>query len=365
MKPNILGVKWQFHQLWNTAMDSLPQKPLVKREHIWASELYRPYIDRYLKMHAVAYSNPPNARSLRKFCSGHIWEWIISLILTMCGVMKEKQLRGEVQLPGLLRVTGKMDFVAGGEIDWEKVEAEIATIQKLFQLAIDDMPPFIAHAINHIIPSMKQKFGSNKLLECVAETKAISTFMMAKVQKTQKPLIHNAMQTYHYVLGNPKDILYGKIWYICKDDNIMEEFEIENSKELTKLYRTDVKEMTDIFNASNKKNPMKTLPLPENEVEFDTDLYKFTLNRMGVEWSPYLELIYGYKTPEEFRMRFQKLVTQFNRTFKRCVTGAPLTKLDKEIKPQGEEMFPEWDKYVQQAKKEGAFLKAEEVEEEE
>lgn len=279
--------------------------------------------------------------------------------------MKEKQLRGEVSLPGLLRVSGKIDFVAGGEIDWQKTEAEIATIQKLFALAIDDMPPFIAHAINHIIPVMKQKFGSNKLKEMVVETKSVSTFVMAKIQKTQKPLIHNAMQTYHYILGNPKELDEGKIWYICKDDNIMEEFSLVESKELSKVYRHDVKMMTDIFGASNHKNPMKTRPNGEDEVLFDTDMFKFEVNRMGVEWSPYLELIYGYKTPEEFRDKWKKMVAQMNRTFKRCVSGAKMTALNKETIAAAEEIFPDWDKHVQRARAEGAFLKPEETEEDE
>ena len=109
----ILGTSWRFSKLWNQSLLSIPDKPLIKRNYIFASELGQSYVDRYLKMWATPYTNPPNDRSRRKFSSGHCWEWIVGLVLTMCGILKEKQLRGEVEIPKCLRVSGRLDFIAG------------------------------------------------------------------------------------------------------------------------------------------------------------------------------------------------------------------------------------------------------------
>lgn len=140
-KPKIIGLPWDFADLMNESIRCFPQKTMVKRSHIWASELGGDFASRYLKMHAHIPTNPPNDRSRRKFISGDIFEWIVYLVLTMCGVLKQTQLHGEVQLPGMLRVTGRLDFIAGGDVDWEKAKHEIEKIKSLFAAAISEMPP--------------------------------------------------------------------------------------------------------------------------------------------------------------------------------------------------------------------------------
>lgn len=351
----IIGVPWSFSQLWNDALHCIPENPMIKRDRIYASELGLPFIDRYLKMHAIPYSTPINERSKRKFSSGDCWEWIISLLLTVLGILKERQLKGVVELPGLLPVSGKLDFIAGGEVDWDKAKAEIKRIQDVFSLSISQMPKFIFHAIEHILPQMEKRFNKAPLKEVIFECKSISSYVSDRMTKTGKPMKHHVLQNLHYMLANKYD--EGTLFCICKDDAIGHQFQITITKPLLKMYRDDVKQMTEYYNASNHKNPMKTLPPKEPEIYFDDELYKFTINRMGVEWSNYLELLYGYKTPEQFRDKWKKVIPAWSRVFKRCVTNEKMTPSNLNYIKEAKTVFPEWDKYVAKAKAAGAFDK--------
>lgn len=347
--------------MWNDALHTLPERVLQKRSHIWASELHGAYVDRYLKMHAITPTNPPNDRSRRKFSAGHVFEWIVGLVLTMCGILKSKQLRGEVQLPGMLMVSGKLDFIAGGVIDWEKAKNEIKKVQDLFSVSVGDMPPIIFHAIQYIVANMEKQYGNNLLKEVVFECKSISSFMSQKIEKTNEPMAHHVLQCVHYLLANKMD--ESALFYVSKDDLIGYQFQVLNCKETLKAYRDDVKQMTDYYNASNQKNPLKTLPPVEPEILFDDVLFRFQMN-FRVEYSNYLTMLYGYGTPEEYRMKWTPEVGKWNRVFKRYVRGDKITEMNKIVLKELTKVFPEWEKYAHKAKMEGAFLKPEEMEEE-
>ena len=359
-KTKVIGHSWSFAKLWNEAALSLPERPLQKRNYIWASELGLGFCDRYLKMHAITPTNPPNDRSRRKFVSGDIWEWLIGLVLTATGVLKEKQLRGEVELPGCLRVSGKIDFIAGGVIDWEKAKHEIMKMQQVFDVSLEDTPRFIAHAVSHIICRMEKEYGSKPLKEMIIENKAISAFMANKIESGGKAMPHNVLQTSHYLIANPL-ISEAKLNYICKDDNIMYEFSIERERKLMQFYRDDVTKMTEIYNASDHSRPLKTMPAPEPEVLFDQNAFRFEKN-FRVEYSNYLTLIYKYKTPEDYRMTWQKKVTDWNRVFKRCVKGENITPANRTIITEVTRFFPEWDKWIDKAKASGIMINEQEEE---
>lgn len=182
--------------------------------------------------------------------------------------------------------------------------------------------------------------------------------MAEKLEKTGKALPHNVLQCCTYMIANNMD---AKLNYVCKDDNIMQEFEVASGAVLLKFYRTDVETMTGWYNASNFKNPLKTMPPKEPEVLFDESMYRFEKN-FSVEYSSYLEFLYGYKSPEAFRLRWQKSVGEWNRVFKRCARGEKITDANKKILNEVIKVFPAWDKYVYRAKSVGAFLKPEDNE---
>lgn len=375
-KSKLIGMPWDFASLFNEALRSIPEYPLTKREHLWASEISGDYLSRYLTMHAHPPTNPPNDRSRRKFVMGHIVEWMVSLILTTIGILKAKQLRGEVQLPGLLKVTGKLDFIAGGMIDWEESKAKLKALDHLFSTSIDDAPPIILHAIKKILPRMEMMFSRVPLMEVILEVKSIASIVFDIVEKTGKPRPTHTMQNLHYLIANPT-IPNGSVLYISKDDAMMAQFNIEKTRQLLKEYKDDVTTMTEYIRASGK-NYMKNLPPKAPEVHFIEGVYRFEKN-MHVQWSKYLTMNYGYKDFDAFKLAWQYKLTSWNRAFKRHVlegqmverkSGDKITEYKMKLTPgnmdsikEAKKVFPEWDKYIIMARKAGAFKKVEEEDE--
>lgn len=352
-----LGMQWGFSELWNESLRSLPERPMVKREHIWASELSGDFTTRYLKMHAHPYTNPFNDRSRRKFIAGHIWEWIVGLILTMCGVLKAQQLRGEIQLPGLLMVSGKLDFIAGGEVDWEKAKAEVKRIQQMFALSVGEVPPIIFYAADRILARMEMMFTRVPLKKIVLECKSVSSFVSDLIEKTGKPRPGHDLQILHYILANPEETDEGMLLYINKDSCLCTQFEITPTSGIIKTYNNDVKQMTEYFRSSGR-DYLKNIPTPEPEVNFVDGSYRFVKN-YHAEYSPYLTMLYGYKDFDQFKNYWQSRLGSWNRVFKRVVTGENITPSNSIIIKEVVKVFPEWDLYVKKAKKANAFAKPE------
>ena len=360
--PKTIGVHWRFDELWNQALDCLPERPLVKRNYMWASEIGSDFCSRYLKMNAVPFTNPPTMRSRRKFTSGHIWEWIIGLVLTASGILKAKQLKGDVELPGMLRVSGRLDFIAGGYVDWDKARLQIQNIQSVFATSNDDVPIIISHAIKTVFETFRKQFEHNPLKEYILESKSIGSWMQKKIEGTNEPMEHHVMQISHYLFAN-KEIESGKIIYISKDDATTYEFDVERTKEVKKLYAEDVKQMTEFYNHGfDSRKPLRFAPPKQPEIYFSEGLWQFRKN-FYVEYSNYLTMLYGYKNFDEFKLKWTSALSSWNRTFRRCVIGAKMTDLNKKTIKEATAVFPQWDKYVQVAKKAGAFQKPEEEEE--
>lgn len=359
-KVNVLGVPWNFAQIWNLTLDNIEDRPSVARDYMYASELGGSFCDRYLKMYGVKPTNPPNVRSKRKFQAGHMWEWVIGMVLISSGMLKKQQVRVESKLPKMLRVSGRLDFICGGDIDWKYAKENVKKIQDSLLLLDIELPPFFFTAIDKFI----DKYSGQRLAETVLEMKSISSFMMEKVQKTG-PMSHNVLQNFHYVYGNDQGIQTGKLMYVCKDDCIMEEFEIAKDEETLKKYRDDIRLMTKYYNAGfDKKNPTALMPPKEPLVLFEEGVWRFSKN-FKVEYSSYLKMLYGYETPEAYRMAWQYKISSWNRVFKRAVRGDRMTDNNLKVIKEVEPIFPQWGKYIKMAKAAGAFAKPEEEGEDE
>jgi hypothetical protein len=145
----------------------------------------------------------------------------------------------------------------------------------------------------------------------------------------------------------------------------MEEFDITEEKSVFDVYKEDVRLMTKYYNAGfNRQVPLELMPGKEPEVFFEEGTWRFVKN-WKVEYSNYLTLLYGYETPEQYgKFKWQRTLASWNRVFKRCVRGDNITPKNKEVIAQASRLFPQWDKYVGKAKKDGAFRKPEELGEE-
>lgn len=282
---------WSLADMWNEVAYREPTV-LKKRDYIYASEIGMPFYDRYLKMKAVPFTNPPNERSRRKFLAGNIWEYTVKQILIACGIYRQE----EVTLNGrpydhCLDVHGRCDFVAGGFVDGEAARIAVAQLK---------LPDFLFVIADKIIAGLADK----RLEEKILELKSVSTFAMDKVEGMGAPMPNHTLQGYHY---HKNGKWKADVAYICKDDCRMAQFPIGKATE--PLYLADLEQMTDHYRAG-KKPPLAPL------LSFDYTFGTFVKN-IYVEYSPYLSH-YGFDTPDDFRAAINYLIS-WNRTLGRFV----------------------------------------------
>lgn len=325
------GPSWEFANVWNQSLVVRKERPLEPRDYVWASEIGGGMLDRYLKMNGVQPSNAPNNRSLRKFQAGDIWEWLCALVLKRAGILQEQQTKLSYQYPGLLRVSGKLDFLAGGQPDWRKARKELSFL---------GLPEMLENASLAIINNLESRFGDDVLKTIVLEIKSCSTFMYAKYERSKQPGVNHRAQEFHYLkaLGMNE----GHVVYVCRDDCMLLEFPVLNPSTVESEYIADLTKITGYI--LNKERPAL-----EREILFDNNLFRFEKN-WKIEYSNYLTMLYGFQTPMEYREKVDKTVASFNRTFKRCVMGDKMTKLNLEVIEIAKKRFPAWDEFVDQAK---------------
>lgn len=319
---------WTFATIWNQSLTRV-ERPARPRSNIWASEIGGSFIDRYLKMTGVPPSNAPNDRSLRKYMAGDVWEWICALVLKRAGILIEAQKKVAYQYPGLLAVMGKMDFLAGGQPDWERARREVNSLT---------LPEMLNNASLAIIARLEETYGNDPLKIMVMEIKSCSSFMFERYDRTgANP--HHEGQVFHYLKAENLD--EGHLVYVCKDDCLLLECPVYNPSDTEKYYKADIEQMTGYLET-------QTVPEIEKEVQFDG--LRFSTN-WKVEYSNYLTMLYDYKTPMEYRERWDKPVSDFNRVFKRCIIDAKMTDKNVAVIAEAVKTFPEWDVYVEQARK--------------
>lgn len=326
-KPGELS--WGFAEVWNQSLEVRPDRPLVPRDYVWASEIGGAMVDRYLKMNGVQPSNAPNMRSLRKFQAGDIWEWICAVVLKRAGILIESQKKLNYQYPGLLRVSGKLDFMAGGQPDWRRARRELTFL---------GLPEMLQNASLSIINQLERRFGSVPLRTIVLEIKSTSSFMYANYDRMGQPGANHRGQLFHYLKA--LDLPEGHIVYVCRDDCQLLEFGVFNPSLAETEYKADLAEIT---------NYIQTRTRPDKEREILYEGFKFSKN-WRIEYSNYLTMLYGYKTPMEYRENVDKAIASMNRTFKRCVTGAKMTDLNLKTIEIAKRAFPAWDDYVEYAR---------------
>lgn len=338
------GMAWSFFGVWNDSLLNRKERPMSPRDYMWASELGGAHVDRYLRMKGTTPTNPPNARSLRKFQAGNIWEWLIAHVLKRAGILIDSQNHLKYQYDGMLEVTGKLDMLAGGSPDWDKAIAEVKMLE---------LPELLEQASLEIINQLRTKYG-NELKKIILEVKSCSSFMFDRYERTGKANPHHIMQLFHYLKA--MDMPEGHIVYVCKDDCRMIELPVFNTPDgnspAEQMYRADIAAMT----ISYRKDIQ---PEVEQEVIFAEDMGKFQKN-WKVEYSGYLTMLYGYSEPEAYRMRWDGKVSTFNRTLGRIImieigkttpTGKPivLTPGNKEGLEEMKATFPNLDAHIARA----------------
>ena len=359
-KVSLQGIEWDFESAWKNAFNLYPERIMQPRSYIYGSEVGQSFRDRYLKMFCHPYSNPFNQRAKAKMMAGRFFEDVVGLVLSGTGMLKERQQRVRVELPGCLPVSGKLDFVAGGTIDWEEAERKAAEVKRLFMASSFETSDFICHMIDHILPHFKNVFGANPAREYVLEAKSVSGFVFNLIDASNKPRQNHPLQLLTYLI--PKDTpKHGMLQYISREDVMMKDFLILPESALLKQYHDDVQKMTMYYNNAGK-NYLKNLPPLEPEVIFEEASCRFVKSN-SAEYSSYLTYNYGYANIDEFKAKWDSRLSKWNRVFKRAAKNETITKANIEIINDAKTVFPDWDNYVHLAQQAGAFQKEEQEDE--
>lgn len=305
------AMKWSFGKIWNDTLEENRERKMEPRERIWASEIGGSFVDRYLKMTGVQPTNPPNARSLRKFEAGRIWECIVGYVLSRAGILISFQKWVKFEYPGLLPVTGKLDYIAGGNPDYDKAAN---TINNEFNW----LPEFVTKATLNIVNKLKEQYP-NGLTEVTLEIKSCSAFMFELYERNGTGSPQHKCQDFHYLKAENRD--EGHIVYISRDDARILEIPVFNPSVVENLYKTDIQTIT---------NYLKNNEQPPNEkfIVYDADLKKFSAN-WKVAYSQYLTMLYNFRDQAEFDETYKPVAERWNRVLGRVARGEKMTDKNK------------------------------------
>lgn len=299
---------WGMAEVWNAALLEREERPVSKREKLWASELGRSPIDTWLKMKGTPYTNPPNARALRKFEAGNVFEWIVSLVLKRAGILKDGQKWCEHRYEGLLPVSGKADFIAGGTIDVKAAKDFIEFLERA------EIPAVFLRCFDRIIEYLNKTYP-NGVEEMPLEIKSVSAYAMDMLEKTRVANAMHRRQAFHYLIANgyEKSLLI----YICRDDLRMMEFDVHKTPIEEQSYKNAIETVSKYYYADER-------PPLEKLIIWDDEYGRFSKN-LGVEWSPYMTMLYGFKEPREYSEVYAKQATNWNRVLKRLKEQKKMT----------------------------------------
>lgn len=327
-------------EIWNKTLETRKDRPLKKRDHLWASELGKAPVDVWLKLNATKPTNPPDARALRKFEAGNLIEWVVEMVLKRAGAVLIKEGdRGTQkwvshQYPNMMEVTGKIDIMSGNE-DGDYTSSLDFDVLRL--------PPIFTKLADNIKAYLEEKYP-NGLEKVPVEVKSCSSFMY-EVYANQGPSDNHKLQLFHYLKaeGVPKGILL----YASKDDLRLLEFEVMNPSPVEDMYKENIAILTKHINSGER-------PPLEKFINFDMDSFKFRAN-WKVMYSDYLTLLYGFEHQESFRTTFDKKVNSYNRVFKRIAQEKKMTKLNLEIIEDMKNELPNYKEVIILAQKSGKF----------
>lgn len=238
---------WRIEDVWNDALIT-QRRETQARDYIYASEIGRNYWERYHKMMGVEPTNHYDARVLRKFAAGDLFEDVVGMILRKCGILIAEQER--VELPATdkhLRVSGRIDFHAGGISDWSEARRRVDA---------EDWPDAIKNICYKIIDKFEKEYPAG-LDNKVIEVKSVNSMLFwSKKDYLLEAYPWHQYQLLTYLIALQKS---GKILYISKDDLTLKEFDFEPTEEMKVAYYKDLEEMTHYY--VNKIMPPKPDPV--------------------------------------------------------------------------------------------------------
>ena len=292
---------------WNAGFIDQEEWASKPRDYLWASELGNAPIDLFLRLKGEKPSNPPNDRAKRKMGAGVDWEHTIEQILRSAGILLDTQVRCEHQYVGLMKVTGKLDFLIGGK-------ADLAAAAKYLADGTNYISPNRQRAAQRAIKHYAEKYP-NGFDPMPIELKSISDYAMNDMEESNKPVARNVLQIAHYLKSNKHTA--GILSYLNRNDERMMEFVVELTPEIEAEYRKPIEIISKYYMAGE-------MPPKEKLIIWDEQNNKFTKN-LNVSWSNYLTMLYGFKEPREYDEIYGKKATQWNGLLARVKLGKKMT----------------------------------------
>lgn len=312
---------WSLQETWNNLIveERIPEP----RTYIRASELGKPFLDRYYTMKGEKPTNPFSARILRVFDSGKIFEvQVIERIFRLLGILIKSQGEVTLQIPGLLPVIGHHDPKVGGKIDIAKVEKilsaeffetmfkEVTALNPLYAefLELARIDDWMRIRIKKLVEKLLADYP-NGLRVLTTEIKTVNSHAFwSPANKDDKTAFfggypHHKLQLWTYLMADEQP--EGRLFYISKDDlTLMESPVFFDDEALKDLWMKDVTEMTRLWN-------LGVPPDKEEDIVFNNERNCYEPN-WRIKRSSYFTKITGFTTTEDWERTLRSELKKLN-----------------------------------------------------
>ena len=299
---------WRLEEIWNSQLRAEQYPPKV-REHIWASEIGKNFYERYQKMMGVPVTNPPDDRVLRKFSAGTWFEEQIGYILERVGILQSKQEKVWIEpTSDCLAISGKIDYIAGGVIDWDKARQSVRSAK---------FPTFVENIGLSVIDYFQTKYPFG-LEPIIYEVKSVnSQVFWAKKDYLEEAYPWHVFQDYTYLLA--KKYPLGRILYISKDDLTIKEIDVHCPDEVIgNHWLNDIKTMTNYIRTKTEPPLPEPIVLnPRGKIRFQRNKQKMVVmgkyeENWEIKWSPYFTKMTGFEDSDTWITSLKPKIKQLN-----------------------------------------------------
>lgn len=292
---------WTLQDIWN---ETLLEKPwaVKPRDYMRASEIGTSMVDRYLRMKGVQPTNPFDARVLRVFEVGNLYEWLVRIVLIRSGLLIATQTEIKIEGENHLPVIGHLDFIGGGKPNFDEANKLIPILESIH------FPKRMMTVAEALIKDLSEKYPDG-LPPLLYEIKSINSMVFWRKDKIlDRAYDHHIMQLYTYLKGTKMQ--EGRILYISKDDLTVAEFAVIPDADMEAKWQDDVSKMTKFL--KEEKQP----PLPP-QVAWNIERQKYEVNWM-IARSSYFDLLIK-QDKKEWERLMGNLASRANARVKKIV----------------------------------------------
>lgn len=288
---------WSIENIWNNLVTEV--RTIEPRNYIRASELGRPFLDRYLAMKGVKPTNKFSPRILRVFDAGNIFETEVMLrMFKLLGIFINTYKEIYIKRGSYLPVIGHHDPKVGGKIN---------RTQALININNDSISPWLKLRATALLEALIKEYpmGMRVLTTEIKTVNSRAFFAPKNADKETgffKGYPWHKLQLWTYLQTGDND---GRLFYISKDDLTLKETNLrKDDKEVEELWRQDVGKMSRYY--------LKNIePPPEKNIIFNEDKREYQLN-FKISWSSYFTKLTGFTVVEDWEKKMYPQLKKMN-----------------------------------------------------